>query len=103
MLLLLQDPRREIRKVMEFLERPADEELVEKIAHHTSFKEMRHNSMANYTSIPTSVMDHSISPFMRKGMTGDWKNYFTVAQNEHFDADYKRQMEGSSLHFRMEI
>nr|XP_016851653.1 PREDICTED: sulfotransferase 1A1 [Anolis carolinensis] len=100
---LKEDSRREIRKVLEFLERPIDEQLVEKIAHHTSFKEMRQNPMANYTSIPKSIMDHSISPFMRKGITGDWKNHFTVAQNESFDAHYKRQMEGSTLQFRTEI
>nr|XP_020666260.1 sulfotransferase 1C1-like [Pogona vitticeps] len=100
---LKEDPRREIRKVMEFLERSPNDQLVEKIAHKTSFKEMRQNPMANYTSIPSSVMDHSISPFMRKGITGDWKNHFTVAQNERFDEDYKRQMEESTLHFRSEI
>ncbi|XP_061446640.1 sulfotransferase 1A1-like [Rhineura floridana] len=98
-----EDPQREIRKVMEFLERPPDDRLVEEIAHHTSFKEMSQNQMANYTSIPTSIMDHKISPFMRKGITGDWKNQFTVAQNERFDADYQRQMEGTTLHFRTEI
>uniref|UniRef100_A0A8D0BCE3 Sulfotransferase n=1 Tax=Salvator merianae TaxID=96440 RepID=A0A8D0BCE3_SALMN len=100
---LKEDPQREIRKVMEFLERPPDAQLVEKIAKHTSFKEMSQNQMANYTSIPSSLMDHAVSPFMRKGITGDWKNYFTVAQNERFDADYKQQMEGSTLHFRTEI
>ncbi|XP_033025938.1 sulfotransferase 1A1-like [Lacerta agilis] len=100
---LKENPQREIRKVMEFLERPPDDRLVEKIAHHTSFKEMRQNQMVNYTSIPATIMDHSISPFMRKGITGDWKNKFTVAQNERFDADYKRQMEGTTLHFRTEI
>ncbi|XP_053118786.1 sulfotransferase 1A1-like [Hemicordylus capensis] len=100
---LKEDPQREIRKVMEFLQRPPDARLVEKIAHLTSFKEMRQNSMTNYTSIPTALMDHKISPFMRKGITGDWKNQFTVAQNERFDANYKKQMEGTTLQFRTEI
>uniref|UniRef100_A0A8D0GZX6 Sulfotransferase n=1 Tax=Sphenodon punctatus TaxID=8508 RepID=A0A8D0GZX6_SPHPU len=98
-----EDPRREVRKVMEFLERPLDEQVLEKIVHHTSFKEMSQNQMANYKTIPTAVMDHDISPFMRKGITGDWKNYFTVAQNEHFDAEYERQMKGTDLCFRTEI
>ncbi|XP_077663118.1 sulfotransferase 1A1-like isoform X2 [Eretmochelys imbricata] len=98
-----EDPRREIRKVLEFLGRPPSEGLVEAIAQHTSFTKMKQNFMANYKTIPTSVMDHSISPFMRKGVTGDWKNQFTVAQNERFDADYERQMEGTDLSFRMEI
>uniref|UniRef100_A0A6B2FBJ7 Sulfotransferase n=1 Tax=Bothriechis nubestris TaxID=1766655 RepID=A0A6B2FBJ7_9SAUR len=98
-----EDPEREIQKVMEFLERPADKNLVKKIAHHTSFKEMSQNQMANYKSIPTSVMDHTISPFMRKGVAGDWKNQFTVAQNERFDENYKMQMKGTTLQFRTEI
>ncbi|XP_025019741.1 sulfotransferase 1A1-like [Python bivittatus] len=98
-----EDPQREIRKIMEFLERPADDNLVQKIAHHTSFKAMSENQMANYRSIPTSVMDHTISPFMRKGVAGDWKNHFTVAQNERFDENYKMQMKGTTLQFRTEI
>ncbi|KAG8140362.1 hypothetical protein E2320_003057 [Naja naja] len=97
------NPEREIRKVMEFLERPVDENLVKKISHHTSFKVMSQNQMANYKSLPTSVMDHTVSPFMRKGVAGDWKNQFTVAQNERFDENYKMQMKGTTLQFRTEI
>ncbi|ETE71650.1 Sulfotransferase 1A1 [Ophiophagus hannah] len=64
----LENPEREIRKVMEFLERPVDENLVKKISHHTSFKVMSQNQMANYKSLPSSVMDHTVSPFMRKDL-----------------------------------
>ncbi|XP_015665843.1 sulfotransferase 1A1 [Protobothrops mucrosquamatus] len=98
-----EDPEQEIWKIMEFLERPADENLVKKIAHHTSFKEMSQNPMANYTGVPISFMDHTISPFMRKGVAGDWKNQFTVAQNEHFNENYKMQMKGTTLQFRTDI
>lgn len=98
-----EDPQREIQKIMEFLERPANDNLVKKIAHHTSFKEMSQNHMANYRSLPSSFMDHTISPFMRKGVAGDWKNHFTVAQNERFNENYQMQMKGTALHFRSEI
>lgn len=37
------------------------------------------------------------------GMPGDWKNYFTVAQSEAFDEDYKMKMAGSTITFRTEI
>lgn len=52
---------------MEFLGKTPDPQLVEKIAHLTSFKEMSQNDMVNYTKIPTTIMDHKVSPFMRKG------------------------------------
>ncbi|XP_038626066.1 sulfotransferase 1C1-like [Tachyglossus aculeatus] len=98
-----EDPKRELQKLLQFMEKDLPEETVDKIIYHTSFDVMKNNPMANYTTMPLSVMDHSISPFMRKGMPGDWKNHFTVRQNERFDEDYKRKMADTSLTFRTEI
>ncbi|KAM4697358.1 sulfotransferase 1A1-like [Rhinophrynus dorsalis] len=97
---MLEDPKREIRKVLEFMGKELPEELVEKIHQHTSFQAMKSNHLANYSTIPSSVMDHSISPFMRKGVCGDWKNHFTVSQNERFDDYYQREMSDTDLTFR---
>uniref|UniRef100_A0A2K5TXK1 Sulfotransferase n=1 Tax=Macaca fascicularis TaxID=9541 RepID=A0A2K5TXK1_MACFA len=98
-----ENPKREIQKILEFVGRSLPEETVDLIVQHTSFREMKKNPMANYTTVPQEFMDHSISPFMRKGMTGDWKTTFTVAQNECFDADYAEKMAGCSLSFRSEL
>ncbi|XP_078508503.1 sulfotransferase 1 family member D1-like isoform X1 [Lissotriton helveticus] len=98
-----EDPIREIRKVARFLKKDLEEEVLEKIIRLTSFKSMKDNPMANYSTLPQAFLDHSISPFMRKGVAGDWKNYFTVAQNERFKENYARHMEGSLLSFRDEI
>ncbi|XP_029462885.1 sulfotransferase family cytosolic 1B member 1-like [Rhinatrema bivittatum] len=98
-----EDPAREIQTVMHFLEKDLGEEALEKIVRHTSFQAMKENPMTNYNSRATSFFVNKISPFMRKGIVGDWKNHFTVAQSEAFDADYARKMEGSGLRFRAEV
>lgn len=98
-----ENPKREIKKVMDFLKKDLSESVVNKIVLNTSFDMMKDNPITNYRMAPSAVMDHSISPFMRKGIAGDWKHHFTVAQNEKFDEDFKRKMADTTLQFRTEI
>ncbi|XP_047388987.1 sulfotransferase 1A1-like [Sciurus carolinensis] len=100
---LKENPKREIRKILEFLGCSLSEETVDHIVQHTSFKVMKKNPMTNYSTIPTEIMDHNISDFMRKGITGDWKSVFTVTQNERFDAHYAEKMAGCKLDFRWQL
>ncbi|XP_054644726.1 cytosolic sulfotransferase 2-like isoform X2 [Dunckerocampus dactyliophorus] len=98
---LTEDTGREMDKLCSFVGLSPSDEQKKSIAGMVQFDNMKKNNMANHSSI--SVMDFKISHFMRKGKVGDWKNHFTVAQNEHFDEDYKRKMTDPTLKFRTEI
>lgn len=98
---LIEDTGREIDKLCSFLGlTPSAEEKI-KLASGVQFDKMKKNEMANYSTLP--ILDFKVSPFMRKGKVGDWKNHFTVAQNEAFDKDYKDKMKDPTLKFRTEI
>nr|AAK72404.1 sulfotransferase SULT1B [Trichosurus vulpecula] len=97
------NPKKEIEKVMQFLGKNLDEEVLEKILHHTSFEMMKNNPLLNFTNISSKMMDHEVSSHLRKGIVGDWKNYFTVAQNEIFDAIYEKEMARTTLKFCTEV
>ncbi|KAG2461959.1 ST1A1 Sulfotransferase, partial [Polypterus senegalus] len=62
-----QNPRQQTVKILDFLERVLPEDIIDKIVELTSFSSMKNNPMANYTSFPKNLFDHSVSPFMRKG------------------------------------
>uniref|UniRef100_A0A3B3SJQ9 Sulfotransferase n=1 Tax=Paramormyrops kingsleyae TaxID=1676925 RepID=A0A3B3SJQ9_9TELE len=83
-----------------FYEDLAEEEK-DHVIKEVAFDTMKKNKMANYSTF--SFMDFKISPFMRKGKVSDWKNHFTVAQNEQFDEVYQKKMANTTLRFRTEI
>lgn len=48
------------------------------------------------------VSEEKKLPIYRKGEVGDWKNYFTVAQNEIFDKIYEERMKDAKCTFRFQ-
>lgn len=95
-----ENPRREVERIMRYLDLSVSDEVVSRIVELTSFKSMKENPMTNYSCIPAPVFDMSISPFMRKGEVGDWRNHFTPEQSKIFDEDYKEQMKDVDIPFR---
>lgn len=49
--------------------------------------------------LPINGHDTSNTKFMRKGIIGDWKNYFTEEQSEKFDRMIKETFKGMGLKF----
>lgn len=95
---LLKTPKDQIWKIAKFLKLNTTEEIVDKVDEFTKFKNMKANPATNWTTIPEDV-DCSISPFMRKGQIGDWRNHFTVAQNDLFDQIIASKLRGLDLDF----
>ncbi|KAJ8258204.1 hypothetical protein GJAV_G00194330 [Gymnothorax javanicus] len=98
---LAEDIDRELDRVCTFLGLSPTEEEKNLVKEGIGFDAMKENDMTNYSSFID--MDFSISPFMRKGKVGDWKNHFTVHQNGQFDKEYQRKMMNTTLRFRTEI
>ncbi|XP_053480551.1 cytosolic sulfotransferase 3-like [Ictalurus furcatus] len=98
---MVEDMGCEMERLCSFLGLSTPVEERERIIKSTHFDTMKQNKMTNYSTVP--IMDFTISPFMRKGKVGDWKNHFTVAQNEQFDAHYKQKMKNTTVQFRTEI
>ncbi|XP_028439820.1 sulfotransferase 1C1 isoform X2 [Perca flavescens] len=94
------NPQREVERIMRYLDLSVSDEIISQIVELTSFKNMKENPMANYSWIPAVVFDQSISPFMRKGEVGDWRNHFTPEQSKMFDEDYEKQMNDVNIPFR---
>ncbi|XP_066499658.1 cytosolic sulfotransferase 2-like [Hoplias malabaricus] len=95
---LVEDTAREINRLCSFLGLSTSEEESKKIREDVQFDVMKANPMTNHSG--DSTLDFSISQFLRKGKVGDWKNHFTVAQNEEFDEYYKQKMKNTTLQFR---
>ncbi|XP_015665841.1 sulfotransferase 1C2-like [Protobothrops mucrosquamatus] len=98
-----ENPAREIQKVAEFLNIELSVSVLDQIVRHTMFENMKDNPMANYSNIPSFFMDQTVSPFMRKGTVGNWKEHFTVAQSEQLDEICIQQLGYSGLKFHTEL
>jgi hypothetical protein len=77
----------QIRRTGAFLRTALSPQAVAAIAAHCSFQSMSANPFSNREG--DSIMDSSIARFLRKGIVGDWRNYFTKAQEERFDAQWR--------------
>ncbi|XP_048411134.1 sulfotransferase 2B1 [Stegostoma tigrinum] len=96
---LLQDMRSVLLKLGEFLGKQLSDDAIETIVAQTKFSNMRQNKMSNYSFVPKELMDQEKTNFLRKGISGDWKNHFTTAQTEHFNSVYSQEMKGVDFPF----
>ena len=78
------DPYTVISNVGSFLGFQLSEHANQKIVEQTSFEKMKLNQTAN-KSWMDEYRKSGAPPFMRKGVIGDWKNYFSQEQSIKMD------------------
>ncbi|XP_075771314.1 sulfotransferase 2B1 isoform X2 [Pelodiscus sinensis] len=96
---LQEDLRGSIQRICQFLGRELEDQALDAVVANASFQAMKQNKMSNFSLSPSFLLDQSKKSFLRKGITGDWKNHLTAAQSEKFDRIYREQMQGLDLSF----
>ncbi|XP_048374020.1 sulfotransferase 2B1-like isoform X2 [Sphaerodactylus townsendi] len=96
---LLQDLRGTILRICQFLGKDLDTSAVDTVVANASFEAMKGNKMVNYSLVPEDIMNQKISPFLRKGISGDWKNHFTPEQSSAFHHLYQQKMKEVDIRF----
>ncbi|KAM9299615.1 sulfotransferase 2B1-like [Gastrophryne carolinensis] len=94
---LLEDLRGSVVRICKFLGKQLDDAQIDSVVNNSSFKTMKENKMSNWSLMPSDVLDQSKGSFLRKGTSGDWKNHFTVAQQEYFDHIYQEKMKDLNM------
>ncbi|XP_052765611.1 sulfotransferase 1C4-like [Mya arenaria] len=95
------DLRREIDRLCDFLEKPLQEGVRDAITGHCLFDSMRSNPMTNHLDVYS--INAEVSPLLRKGEVGDWKNLFTVTQSELFDKFFKDELGDLNIPFKFTL
>ncbi|XP_072041100.1 sulfotransferase 1C1-like [Amphiura filiformis] len=110
-----------VERIADFLGYTFSDDVIDRIVNHCTFGNMKANPMANPDTLVAKVIEaklrhmkngaeevadsnDNVAPkdrpsFMRKGEVGDWKNHFTVAQNEAMDELIREKLAGSGLVF----
>ncbi|KAK7893380.1 hypothetical protein WMY93_022532 [Mugilogobius chulae] len=89
---MLQDLPQAIKKTAEFLDKPLEDEAIERITDRCLFKNMKkHNTFKD------QILDHSA--FYRKGIAGDWKNHLSEKEGQLVDAVFKEKMKDVDFEF----
>ncbi|XP_028717601.1 bile salt sulfotransferase 2-like [Peromyscus leucopus] len=87
------DTKSTIKKICDFLGKKLEPNELDMVLKYSSFQAMKENKMSNF-SLTTKYGAPNGLDLLRKGITGDWKNHFTVAQAEAFDKVFQEKMAG---------
>ena len=88
----------EVEKIAKFLGQDLTKEQTEAIVQWASFKNMKQEKTTNYSNF--EPFDFKVSPYMRKGTVGDWKNYLSETQSKYIDDICQEKCASVGLEFK---
>jgi len=86
------DQKRVIEELCTFLDHPLSEDKVETLVEHLKFENIRKNPAIN----PPKPEGYKFD-FIRKGVVGDWKNYFTEEKKTEWNAWIEKKTRGTGM------
>ena len=93
-----------VKAIAQFMGYSLDDATIDKIAKLSTFESMKDDPLATPDSLAEEVIGvvPNSTPFIRKGVIGDWKNHFSDKQSARLDAEYVKRMSGTDLVFNYE-
>ena len=100
-----QDLRSVIERVAAHLGKQPTKQQLEQLERHLSFDSMKVNKWVNKEHMGYQRADSRGDPlaFMRKGKTGDWKNYLSTEVAQKMDAWMQENLRGTGLKLVTEL
>ena len=98
---MIKDLRGSVQKIAQFMCYNLDESVIDKITEQSTFDSMKANPLVNPDGYPQNLdqnIKKNTTPFLRKGIIGDWRNHFTDEQSSRLD-EYVKRMREAGLEF----
>ncbi|XP_046551324.1 sulfotransferase 1B1-like [Haliotis rubra] len=80
-----------VKQLAEFILHPLPDKVYEEIAEACGFTKLKHAHTCLKKPMFSTPWKEGSPGHFRKGETGDWKHWFTVAQSERFDRIYQQK------------
>lgn len=94
----------EIHRVARFLDKNYSDSQIETLADYLRIDNFKKNPWRKHDFGNTSgIVNEGEGDFIRKGKTGDWKNYMSGELNERFDQWMDQNLQDTDLRFQMDL
>ena len=95
---MIADRKREVLRLVDFLEVSVSEDVIADVYNQSSFEAMKDRFAKD--EVVNALFDPKISPLIRKGQIGDWKNHFNETDNKYIDDLIMERLDGTGLVFK---